>query len=95
MELEKIKNQIHILINSGQVKQALTVLSTYAIKTKNNPLNEDSNLLKTRFTDIFRKKMLGLLSSSDAKVKLNELGESILFLVGEIKKEETLTDISE
>ncbi len=95
MKLESIKNQLLILIGSGQIKEALAMLSTHAIRTKNNQLNQDTNLLKTRLTDISRKKMLGLLSSADVKVKLNELGESILFLVGDIKNEETSTDDSE
>ena len=95
MKLEMIKNQILILVGGGQMKEALAILSTHAARTKNNQLNQDTNLLKARFTDISKKKMLGLLSSSDVKVKLNELGESILFLVDEIKNEETITNDGE
>ncbi len=95
MKLETIKNQILILVGGGQMKEALAMLSTHAIRTKNNQLNQDANLLKARFTDISRKKMLGLLSSADVKLKYRELGESILFLIDDIENEETSKESGE
>ena len=95
MKLETIKNQLLILIGSGRMKEALAMLSTHAIRTKNNQLNQDANLLKARFTDISKKKMLGLLSSADVKLKYRELGESILFLIDDIENEETSKESGE
>jgi Effector-associated domain 11 len=95
MKIETIKNQILILIGGGQMKEALAMLSTHSVITKNSQLNQNTNLLKTRLTDISRKKMLGLLSSADAKLKQNELGESILFLADDIQNEETSNESGE
>jgi Effector-associated domain 11 len=75
---EKAKNQIKDFISKGNISDALDALSHHATKTKNERLQQDTILLKSRITNINKQKDLGLLAYKDADIEMTRLGESIL-----------------
>ena len=86
MTLEELKINIRTLIGKGKIQDALKSIATWAHENSKDQLKDQITLLDSSLTTLIRDKTLGLISSSDASVRQNQLNNSVLTLLNNIEE---------
>jgi internalin A len=86
MTLKELKEKVRNLISKAKIKEAMDEIATWAHEQNQEQLKNDISVLKSDFTDLSREKTLGLLGSSEANIRQNQLANRVLSLLNSIEE---------
>lgn len=81
MTLNELKDKVRALISNAKTKDAMNEIVAWAHEQNQEQLKNDIALLKGDWSDLNRDKTLGLLGSSEANIRQNQLANKVLNLL--------------
>lgn len=92
MTLEKLKEKVGELISRAKTKEAIEAIIKWAKANHQKDLKKSANLVKGRLESLNSEKLLGVLSTSEATTRENQIAYSILGLLDNVSEDNPVSN---